>query len=212
MSFQYSCFISYRREDVRDKFIDEFCKQINQYAFDATDKKDYFLDRKEIEGSPKYGKEIYEAIRTSYFFNVFHNYHYLSKNNLWCAKELKYAIAVEEARKKILKESDQDDFCFFNVFIINGKKSDLPNYIKDRNAIEIAAFQYSKYDTTAWQDFAQRIGNFMLDVYRIYERNPNDFNTCCEHITEPTDDEIREWINEQKGIMKNNESNHLPKL
>lgn len=213
MSFQYSCFISYRREAERSKFIKDFSKQLNQYAFDATNKQDQFIDSEEIKGSPNFGNKIYDAISKSYFFNIFHNYHYLSADNIWCAKELKYAIAVEQERKKLLPAAVKDDFNILNVFLVSGDKNDLPIDIKNRNALNIGMFKYCvNKPTKAFIQFLQDIGDFMAEVYKIYEKNPNDFVACCEGIAEPTNEEILDWIKVQKGIMTANESERLPTL
>lgn len=211
MSFQYSCFISYRREKQSNKFIEEFTSRFNQHAFYVTNKDKQFLDRKEINGSPKFGNEIYDAIRSSYFFNIFYFPNYLHTDDIWCAKELRYAMAVEEERKKLLSDSEKDKFCILNIFILSGSADKLPKAIKDRNAEKIASFQYSNYKTTAWRDFVQSMSDFMYEMYAIYQsKNMQDFIACCDNIVMPTDDEIRIWINEQVGNALTAESAHLP--
>ena len=214
MAFEYSNFISYRREAQRNKFIKEFCACFNTTTFDVTNLKEHFLDSEEITGSPNFGERIYEAIRKSYFFSVFHTFHYLNEENPWCAKELKYALDVEECRRQKLEEKDKAYFYSLNLFILSGTDKDLPDKISNRNALPISCYQYSiKNRTKAITEFFNRLYDFMMGVYKIYQRYPHvDFVACCDEVAKPDDNEIKEWIREQKKIIAQKEAERPPIL
>jgi hypothetical protein len=214
MAFEYSNFISYRHEEQRNKFVKDFCYLFNTTTFDVTNLQEHFLDSNEIKGSPNFGEKIYEAIRKSYFFTIFHTYHYLNEANPWCAKELKYALDVEECRRQKLEEKDRSYFFSLNLFILSGTDKDLPGNISDRNALPISCYQHSiKKQSKAVTEFFSRLYDFMIDVYKIYQRYPHvDFVACCDEIDKPDDERIKEWIREQKKIILENEAKQLPVL
>jgi len=214
MAFEYSNFISYRREEQRNKFVKDFCSLFNTTTFDVTNLQEHFLDSNEIKGSPNFGEKIYDAIQKSYFFSIFHTYHYLNEANPWCAKELKYALDVEECRRQKLEEKDKAHFFSLNLFILSGTDKDLPDNIRNRNAIPISCYQHSiKKKTKAVNDFFSRLYDFMIDVYKIYQRYPHvDFVACCDEIVKPDDEVIKGWIREQKKIILENEAKQLPVL
>ena len=214
MTFAYSNFISYRHEEQRNKFVKDFNFQFNTTTFDVTNLKEHFLDSDEIKGSPIFGEKIYEAIRKSYFFSVFHTFHYLNEDNPWCAKELKYALDVEDCRRRQLSNNDKAAFFCLNLFILSGTDKDLPDKISNRNALPISNFQYSiKKPTKAVTEFFKKQYDYMMGIFKIYQRYPHvDFIACCEIIDKPDDEEIKKWIREQKKIILENESEHKPEL
>lgn len=216
MAFEYSSFISYRRENQRNEFIKNFCKHFATPAWEACDIKNLFVDTASIGVGTEFNEKIYNGIRKSYFFTMIHNPHYLNENNNWCAKELKYAIDVEDERRKLLNQDDQTNYKWIFPLIITGTASDLPIAIKNRNAKEIRCYMSalgSKNLPQKVHDFFEELRIEMSKLFDIYERyNDVDFSECCKKIPYPTDEEIKLWIKEQKNKIQKTEQANLPLL
>ena len=216
MAFEYSSFISYRRENQRNIFIEKFCQHFSTYAWDACNISGLFHDVNSIKVGNEFDEKIYEGIRNSCFFTLIHNPHYLNEKNNWCAKELKYAIDVENQRKKLLDKEDIKNYKWIFPLIITGSANDLPNSLSTRNAKNIrcymAAIQSNKLPQKVI-DFFTEIQEEMYSLYQIYTKyNTKDFNDCCKSIKYPTDKEISVWINKQKTRVTKSEKANLPLL
>ena len=92
LSLQYSCFISYRRNEDNTKFLKNLKNIIQSELLHATGRNRAFLDNDEIRYGAEFDIAIYNAIEDSCFFIPVWHYHYLSIEQLWCAKELYHAI------------------------------------------------------------------------------------------------------------------------
>lgn len=217
MSFEYSCFISYRREEQRNKFIENFCKHLATAAFDACNKQNLFIDKKGILVGDDFPERIYNGIRSSYYFVLFHNYHYLHTDNVWCAKELKYALDVEKARIELMNDADKENYKWIIPLVIRGNLNDLPQIIPNRHGIPIGCYEAV---INSHKPLPQLVLNFFTDLYEkmivlyhIHENYPAErFDDCYKEIPYPTDEEIIEWINEQKKRISSTEAKNLPTL
>jgi len=217
MPFKYSSFISYRRETERNKFVENFCRHLRSRAFDACNSETIFLDNENILPGDDFPERIYEAIRNSYYFTLFHNYHYLHTENLWCAKELKYALDVEVARRSVLNEEDKDQYNWIFPLIVRGNLSDLPPVIGNRHGIHIGKFESA---INSQRPLPQKISDFFDDIYdklislyKIYEKYPSGyFDNCTNEIVYATDEEIVEWIKIQKEAANVSETVNKPIL
>jgi hypothetical protein len=217
MAFEYSCFISYRRENQRNKFIENFRFHFNTFAFDACNKQDIFVDSKSILVGDDVPECIYNSIKNSYYFIVIHNYHYLNVKNIWCAKELKYALDVEKARIRLMENKDKNNYKWIFPLVIRGKLSDLPESLEGRNGKHIGCFEAvinsKKPLSKKVIEFFNEIYEKMNSLYKITENYSTDFfNECCKDIPYPTDAEIIDWIRDQKEKVKKIESNNTPIL
>lgn len=215
MPFEYSCFISYRRENQRNKFIIDFCQHLNTKAKDATNLGNLFLDVEEIKNGVPFPEKIFESIINSCVFFVFNTQHYLNATDYWCAKELFYALQVEEKRKSLLDKDDQKLFNNILILLVNGTPGDLPNSLQNRNAYSIKEFEYfGKFlHNKRSKELLDRIGDRIDEIYKIYKKySIEEFTNQCKSIEYPEDDEITKWISIQKTLTKKQESDHKPIL
>lgn len=215
MPFEYSCFISYRRENQRNRFIIDFCQHLNTKAKDATNLGKLFLDVEEIKNGVSFPEKIYESIINSCVFFVFNTQHYLNATDYWCAKELYFALKVEDKRKSLLSKDDQKLFNNILILLVNGTLGDLPNSLKTRNAYSIKEFEYfGKFlKTRRSKELLDRIGDRIDEIYKIYNKYAiEEFTNQCKSLEYPKDDEIAKWISIQKTLAKKQESDHKPIL
>lgn len=215
MPFNYSCFISYRREKQRNKFISSFCEHLNTKAKDATNLAKIFIDVEEIKNGEPFPMKIHESILGSCVFLLFNTQHYLDAIDYWCAKELFIALKVEEKRQELLSEDDKNHFHSILIFLLNGSPEDLPTTLVQRNAHSIKEFEYFGrfLQTKKSKELIDKIGDRISEIFRIYEKYPHiDFTDLGKSIPVPSDKEIVEWIGTQKNVVRVIESNHLPML
>lgn len=215
MEFEYSCFISYRREEQRNKFIKSFCTYLCTKAKDSTNISKVFIDEQEIKNGVPFPEKLYESIKRSCVFAIFNTQHYLHEDDNWCAKELFYALKVEERRKEIIAEEDKSKYNWLLILLVNGTVKHLPNIINTRIAHSIKEFEYfgKLLKNKKSKELIDELGSRIDEIFHIYQKNPKPcFIECCKDIPYPTDEEIKVWIKEQKYILEQTEAKNTPIL
>lgn len=210
MSFQYSLFISYRRNDGDKNFVKKLTNILHTEAQKVTNKMSPFFDIETIKWGDEFDDRIYDGIVSCYFFIPFYHNTYLHIDSLWCAKELYRAIEVE---KKLREASPQ--YRFILPVIDRGKACDFPDCIGRKNAKDFNQFKHlikSGKTSKALEEFITGIHDIFLENYRLIENTAIHFADLCSTIPIPTDEEIRNWVKIQKGIMNEQEKAHLPTL
>lgn len=210
MSFKYSCFISYRRNPGDEKFIKNFKVIIESEAQKVTNITKAFFDENSIGWGTDFDKKIYKAIPASYFFIPLYHHSYLHTNNVWCAREIYCALEVEKKIRAIFK-----DYCFILPFIHRGSPNAMPNCIEKKNVKEIRQLETvitSNKTSAGLTKFKQDIYDIFLENFSLITTSSFNLSELCTEIIEPTDDEIKAWIEVQKGIQRKKESENLPIL
>lgn len=210
MSFEYSLFISYRRNEGDAKYIANLTNILHSEAQKVTNKSKPFFDEKSIKWGEEFDDKIYEAIVSCYFFVPLYHNTYLHSDNLWCAKELYRAIEVE---KKIRESCPH--YSFILPIIDRGRASEFPNCIGRKNAKEFNTYRHiikKKGTSKAYEEFIEEIHNIFLENFKLIEESSISFFELCSSIPIPTDEEIKDWVYEQKGILKEKEREHVPIL
>lgn len=209
MSFQFSCFISYRHHLEDKNFMLKFKKIIEAEAFKVTNQQNVFFDDKSIKWGEEFDHKIYEGIVSSYFFIPLFHHVYLHEDSLWCAKELHWAIQLEnKIREKIA------GYCFILPIIDRGSPSDFPDCIGKKNAKEIKKFRHlilGNKTTAAFEDFKGEIYEILLKNYELLEKE-TIFKQYLSDIKPIPDDEIKSWVKSQKDKQKSVTASHLPVL
>ena len=208
MSYQYSCFISYRRHVGVTDFVRKFKEIVETEAFKVTNQKKAFFDEEEINWGAEFDVKIYQAINSSCFFIPMFNFVYLHEDNLWCAKELHWAIQLENKIRETV-----ENYCFILPVIDKGTPSDFPNCIGRKNAKEINQFRHlilNKTTSKAFEDFKIGIYNTLLQNYKLL--NNNSFCHLLDEISPISDEDLKLWIKDQKNKEKENASKHIPLL
>ncbi len=211
MSFNYSCFISYRRNSGEHKFVKKCKSIIESIGGIVTNKQEVFFDEDSIKFGQDFDEKIYNGIATSYFFIPFYHNSYLHIDNLWCAKELFRAIKLEEIiRKEINKE-----YCFILPLIQIGSLNALPSCINKKNTKEIRQLEpaiLSNKTTVAVTKFKNLIHDVLLESFELLKNKELNLKEISDTIPFPQDSEIIEWINQQNGILKIVEAQNLPRF
>ena len=210
MSFHYSSFISYRRNIGDEKFIKKFKVIIESEAAKVTNISKAFFDEDSINWGEDFDERIYNGIVNCYFFIPFYHNTYLHEDNLWCAKELYRAIEVE----KKIRCSAINNYCFILPIIDRGSASAFPDCMGRKNAKEIKRYRHlvmSNATNKALEDFKYNIYDIFLKNFNLLNRDIK-FSELCADIVIPTDEEIINWIKEQKEIERKSEANNPPIL
>ena len=63
-----------------------------------------------------------------------------------------------------------------------------------------------------FEDFKKLIGDVLIANFKLIENVEFDWKEIIDTITIPTDDELTDWIRQQKNKFRENESKNLPKL
>ena len=217
MGFEYSSFFSYRRNHGDASFINNLRSIIQTEGHTATNFSNVFFDEESILLGNEFDSKIYTSIIKSCSFTLFFSPHYINEKNDWCARELYRAIQFE---KYIRNKINNNDFSFIFPLIYRGTPADLPKGINKKNAktlreysSDIANSSISSYPVTQrFQDFKEMIHDVFLINFKLIEDIPFTWEEIEQEILIPTDEEFKNWINEQKGILRENESKNLPKL
>jgi hypothetical protein len=215
MPFDFSCFISYRREKLRINFIEEFCEYLNTKAKDATNIDKLFTDFNEIKNGQPFSQTIFSSIIKSYVFIVFNTQHYINEHDNWCAKELFFALKVEQKRRELMMLEDEKSFNCILILLLNGSCKDLPRSIAERNAHSLKEFDYfGKFlKNRKSKKLLDDLGDRIDDIFKVYQKYSTlNFTEQCEKIPFPSDEELLSWIKEQKAEIALLESKHLPML
>lgn len=204
---EYSCFISYRRHNEISRFMNKLKKLIEPLAFSVTNKQNVFFDEKSITWGKDFDDKIYDGIVQSYFFIPLYHNVYLHEDNLWCARELHWAIQFEnKIREKI------SNYCFILPLIARGSASDFPDCIGRKNAKEIKRFRHlivSGGTSKKFEEFKESIYDIFLENYDLISTT-NSFVEYIDDITPISDEELIEWIKEQKSKDRKLSKGRLP--
>ncbi len=209
MGFSYSCFISYRRHQGDEKFIQKLKNLIEVEAFKVTNQRNVFFDEKSINWGDNFDDKIYAGIVSSYFFIPLFHHVYLHEENLWCAKELHWAIQLETKIRETVAH-----YCFILPLIDRGSASDFPECLGRKNAKEIKRFSHlinSNKTSKAFEEFKSEIYDILLNNYRLLAKN-HSFLEYLEEVKPLSDGEIRAWVKTQKHNEKAKTASHLPTL
>jgi hypothetical protein len=217
MSFIYSSFFSYRRNSNDTNFIYNLRNIIQSEGTYATNYSNVFFDEKCIGLGNEFDQKIYDSIIKSCSFTLIFSPHYINDKNNWCAKELYRAIKFENyIREKI----ENKNFSFIFPFIHRGTTNDLPKSIDSKNAITLQEYSseinnaaITNYPVTQkFQDFKKRIGDALVANFKLIEDVEFDWKEIENSVAIPSDEELKNWIKEQKLLFRENESKNLPKL
>ena len=217
MGFEYSSFFSYRRNHNDSNYFYNLKDIIQSEGKYATNFDSVFFDEKCIELGNDFDEKIYEGIIKSCSFTLIFSPHYINETNNWCAKELYRAIKFEEfIRDKI----GNKNFSFIFPLIRRGTPNDLPKGINKKNALLLQEFSSEIRNSTItnhpvsqkFEDFKKLIGDVLIANFKLIENVEFDWKEIIDTITIPTDDELTDWIRQQKNKFRENESKNLPKL
>jgi len=213
MSFSYSSFISYRRNEYDPTFIQNFKKIIAGEALSVTNKAKVFFDEESIKWGNDFDPAIYDGILSSYFFIPIYQYNYLHVDNVWCAREIYHALQVE---KKIRERTDNPKYSFILPIIYRGSTDELPDCICKINAKSIRQLEHlirgKKDGNLKLTEFRTDISNVFHSNFKLIESLDINLKELCNEIEVPTDDQIKDWIRVQNKVQKEAESKKLPLL
>jgi hypothetical protein len=210
MSFKYSSFLSYRRNLGDEPFVKNFKSILETEAQKVTNIQKAFFDEISIDWASDFDTKIYTGIFSSYFFIPIYYSNYLHEDNLWCAREIYHAIEIE----KKLRET-YNDFCFILPIIYRGTTSDLPSCLGKKNAKTIRQLEttiINKKSTSKLTDFKHEMYDILSKNFKLIESENLNLSVLCSTVHIPTDEELKQWIKQQKGIQKKQESQNLPIL
>ena len=215
MSFRYSGFISYRRNEGDTRFLKNFKKIIESEAQRVTNITKVFFDEDSIDWGKEFDHKVYEGIIASYFFIPIYQFSYLHVDNVWCARELYHALEVEKViRNKIGDKS----YCYILPILFRGQLDSLPDCIskkKVKSIRQLEAIIESNRVNTRLTEFKNYVYDTFFLSFKLLSAqhiNLKEINELCAQIIIPTDEKIKEWIEYQKGKVRLSESNKLPIL
>lgn len=213
MSFIYSSFISYRRNENDSKFIRNLKDIIAAEAQTVTNKAKVFFDENSIKWGNEFDHTIYDGILSSYFFIPIYQYTYLHVDNVWCAREIYHALQIE---KKIREHTDNSKYCFILPIIYRGSTDELPDCICKINAKSIRHLEHlirgKNEGNLKLTQFRTDISTVFHSNFKLIENHDINLNELCKGIEIPDDDKIKDWIKEQNRVQKESESKKLPIL
>jgi hypothetical protein len=213
MSFTYSSFISYRRNESDSKFIRNLKDIIAAEAQTVTNKAKVFFDENSIKWGNEFDDAIYDGILSSYFFIPIYHYTYLHVDNVWCAREIYHALQIEE---KIREHTANPKYSFILPIIYRGSTDELPDCICKINAKSVRQLEHlirgKKDGNLRLTEFRTDISNVFHSNFKLIENLDINLKELCNEIEIPNDDQIKDWIKEQNRVQKVTESKKLPIL
>jgi len=217
MNLEYSCFISYRRNDDEIRFIRNLKKIVQGEVFKVTNKQRAFLDNDEIRYGEHFDEKIYASLETSFFFISVWYFNYLHEDNLWCARELYHALQIEACIKECLSEADRANYYHVIPLVHRGANSDLPDCMSRKNAVPIKLLEtdiVNNRTTARLTKFKVQLYDALHSYYQTLVTNAGkvDFNKVFNNIKRLTDEELRTWVSEQRKKAIENEATKLPVL
>lgn len=153
--------------------------------------------------------KIYKGIVSSYFFIPLFHHVYLHEENLWCAKELHWAIQLEEKIRETISS-----YCFILPLIDRGSASDFPECLGRKNAKEIKKFRHlilTGGTTKAYEEFKDGIYDILLMNFKLLDES-HSFLEYLDKVEPISDEDIIKWVKEQKDKEKATSACHLPTL
>jgi hypothetical protein len=211
MAFQYSSFFSYRRNQGELDYMRKLKNLIQTEAHTATNKKEIFFDEHSIDHGREFDIAIYTSIVSSYSFVFIITPHYLSLENLWCAKEIFRAIEFEKAVRQKL---GNDQFCFIFPYLHRGSTAYLPLSISTKNIKDLNQYETSITNGVVNEDitrFKRDICDVLSKNYEIISQLSEDMLIeVIEKLEIPDDLKIIDWVKTQKRQANSIESKNLP--
>ena len=211
MAFRYSSFFSYRRNQGELDYMRKLKNLIQTEAQTATNRSDVFFDEESIDHGREFDIAIYTSIVQSYSFVFILTPHYLSLENLWCAKEIHRAILFENALRTKL---GNPDFCFIFPYLHRGSAAFLPASISTKNIRDLNQYETSLNNGIVNEDITQLKRDICDVLSRNYEMiskvSDGILNEVIQKLEIPDDSKIIDWVKTQKRQANSIESQNLP--
>jgi|JI7StandDraft_1071085.scaffolds.fasta_scaffold24355_3 hypothetical protein len=211
MAFKYSSFFSYRRNQGELDYMRLLKNLIQTEAHTATNIREIFFDEQSIDHGREFDIAIYTSIISSYSFVFIITPHYLSLENLWCAKEIFRAIEFEKA---IREKLGNDQFCFIFPYLHRGSAAYLPSSIRTKNIKDLSRYETSIINSIVSEEVTQLkrdICDVLSNNYEIISQLSEDMLIdIVEKLEIPDDPKIIDWVKTQKRQANSIESQNLP--
>lgn len=198
MSFENSCFISYRhgQRKLAERIINDLYDALSG-EIELLRNEGVYLDRERLKGGLFYNEAVAESLCKSICSIVVFTPTYFDKKHTYCAREYKAMEKLEEERLRLLKDPEAKKHGLIITIVFRGADY-LPPEIKERRQYyNFEDFLLCDVELSRHPSYAPKIkeiAKYIADRCRAFEGLPEDPCIGCAEFRLPTEDEIREWI------------------
>jgi hypothetical protein len=203
MRFEYTCFVSYRHLDSPQarNFQKKFLEALKGQMAVLNQNIKFFIDEQRLEPGYLFNEAIAEALCSSACMIVLFTPEYFSKDKTYCAREYRAMTGLEEKRLPDLNNRKLG--LIIPIVIAGGNK--LPDEIKNlRNFHDFSDYSLVPPDIIRNRKFNQRVAVIAAAINGLFQKLSQlqvDDEDGCGKFKIPTDDEIREWLDELLGSI-----------
>lgn len=200
MSFEYSCFVSYRhcQSQLGKRIINDLYNAICGELELMTDKEVY-LDRERLEGGYFYNEALARALCRSVCMIVVFTPTYFNMHHTYCAREYKAMEALEKKRLRLLEDPDDRTHGLIIPVVFRGWDY-LPLEIKERRQChDFSDFLLCDTEICSHPGYApkvRQIAEYIASRCNTFDALGIDAYGGCEDFTLPTERKIRPWLEE----------------
>jgi hypothetical protein len=198
MPFQYSCFMSYRRDlgEMGETFLDELCRAIDNEAKSYFEGEKIFRDSEELAGGDFFDERIASALCCSLCMIVVYVPKYFSPNNTYCAREYMAMERVEAMRFAALANRRRTHG-FIIPIVLRGPEH-LPKSIRQRrHYYDFSKFSLADPQISRHPEFANAIKELAEHIYSLYRQFGSvkpDLCGGCDSFALPSEAECKQWL------------------
>lgn len=204
MSFQYSCFISYRHPGPNNKLGERIVEDLynalsNELGLNLNSP--VYLDKERLQGGSFYNEALAKSLCRSVCMIVVFTPTYFSKENPYCSREYKAMERLEATRLSLLPTEDRQNGLIIPIVFRGGKY--LPSEISQRRQYyNFEQFLLSDAEMSRHPDYAakiKQIGDYVTERFMTFSALNIDPCTDCDNCLLPSEDEIKQWL---EGIAR----------
>jgi TIR domain len=197
MTFDYSCFVSYRhgQYDLAQRFIKDLENALSA-EIELLDKRPVYVDKTRLAGGDFFNKALAEALCKSVCMIMVYTPRYFDRTETYCAREYKAMETLEKARFQAAEGLISKQHGLIIPVVFRGRDL-LPHEIKhNRQYEDFTDFLLVSEEMSSHQSYAPKI----RDIARyIFERcrelaNMPDLFDACRDFDFPSDAEIAGWL------------------
>ncbi len=201
MSFEYSCFISYRhaRYNQARSYTDQIVEALKA-ELDWRVDQEVFRDVERLRGGEFYQESLAEYLCKSMCMIVLYSPVYFSVNHTFCSREFKAMERLERERLSYLPPSEARTKGLIIVIALLDFKS-IPAEISSSRAcynFEPYTLRGNMSRNLEFKSEIRKIGEYISNLYRLFREIPETSDICddCFNFTLPQESEVMPWINQ----------------
>ena len=203
-SFQYGCYVSYRRDQpIVQRFVKDLAQGLSYELAPLLDL-GVFVDESDLVAGAHFEQMIADAMCRSVCMIVVFTPTYFSEFNPYCAREFRAMEQIETKRMSHLGQ--KRDGRGLIIWVVLRGADQLPKEImKHRQFLNFDSYMLGDnivYRSPGFQKSIRTLAEYIRDRYHEFEQHRLDLDKECEGFRLPSTEEARDWLRSSPAMAR----------